>query len=132
MAVAIAATGFVWHRTGGSAAPLPAGPSKLVIRQAWVGGVFYTEGSRSYLSIAAKGGGVERFGYVAGAGGDPVYAKRLAPGTYTITSWQRPCDGNCGYLDPPTDRCRRTITLEPETSAAFTIELTPGRGCRIR
>jgi hypothetical protein len=26
----------------------------------------------------------------------------ITPGHYTLTVWQRPCDGNCGYLDPPT------------------------------
>jgi hypothetical protein len=25
----------------------------------------------------------------------------VLPGHYVLTVWQRPCDGNCGYLDPP-------------------------------
>ena len=25
---------------------------------------------------------------------------RLEPGSYRLVSFQRPCDGNCGYLDP--------------------------------
>lgn len=125
-----AATGIAsYHADRG--APPPHGSSRLVIYQSWVGGALYAEGSRSYLAIAAKSGGRDRFGYVAGDSNDPVYSKRLAAGTYTLRSWQRPCDGNCGFLDAPTERCRRTITLDPRTSAAYTIELTPGRGCRI-
>ena len=33
--------------------------------------------------------------------------RRLSPGRYRVISYQRPCDGNCGLLDPPTDRCAR-------------------------
>ena len=29
----------------------------------------------------------------------------VRPGSYTVTFWQRPCDGNCGYLDPEVTRC---------------------------
>ena len=35
--------------------------------------------------------------------------RRLAPGRYKVISYQRPCDGNCGTLDPPTDRCARHV-----------------------
>src|SRR5690242_10277900 len=131
VAAAAAATGFAWHRAG-RAEPPPAGPATLVIYQSSAGGALYTEGSRSFLSIAARAGGAERVDYFAGREVDPVYSGHLAAGTYTLTSWQRPCDGNCGYLDPPTDRCGRTITLVPGAAAAYTIELMPGRGCRIR
>ena len=122
--------GIAWYHSD-RVAPLPTGSARLVIYQSWVGGALYTEGSRSYLAIAAMAGGGDRFGYFAGDANDPVYAKRLAAGAYTLRSWQRPCDGSCGFLDGPTDRCRRTITLNPRASAVYTIELTPGRGCRI-
>jgi hypothetical protein len=29
----------------------------------------------------------------------------LAPGQYTIEPAVRPCEGNCGYLDPRIDQC---------------------------
>jgi hypothetical protein len=61
----------------------------------------------------------------------PVIDVRLAPGRYVVTSYQRPCDGNCGYLDPPTDRCTRTITLAPGDDVALTARFAPGRGCRL-
>ena len=37
----------------------------------------------------------------------PFAAVALAPGRYRLQSWQRDCDGNCGRLGPPTDRCSR-------------------------
>src|ERR687898_967158 len=35
--------------------------------------------------------------------------RRLPPGRYRLTSFERPCAGNCSQLDPPTDRCSRRI-----------------------
>ena len=55
----------------------------------------------------------------------------LDPGTYRLVSYQRPCEGNCGYLDPPTDRCAREIVVEAGTPLAVTISLQPGEGCSI-
>ena len=129
-AATAAFTGVAWYQSAGGT-PLRAGPSKLVVYQKWIGGAFYTEGSRSYLSVNAKAGGRDRVGYFITHPNDPVYTKRLAAGTYRLDSWQRPCDGNCSLLDPATDRCHRTITLAPQTTAVYTIELTPGHGCRI-
>ena len=33
-----------------------------------------------------------------------VHEVTVAPGHYVLRVWQRPCDGNCGYLDPPTGK----------------------------
>ena len=71
----------------------------------------YTEGSQSYLTVAAATGGRDTVEYVVMNPEHPVYSKPLAPGRYTITSWQRPCDGNCSNLDPATDRCHSTISM---------------------
>jgi hypothetical protein len=55
----------------------------------------------------------------------------LDPGTYRLFSYQRPCSGNCGYLDPPTDRCSQRITVEPGTPLAVTVSVAPAEGCTI-
>ena len=62
----------------------------------------YTEGSQSYLTVAAATGVSDTVKYVVMNPEHPVFSKPLAPGRYTITSWQRPCDGNCSNLDPST------------------------------
>ena len=62
------------------------------------------------------------FSYVRGAGrerrrrGAPPrggrasgWSGKLPPGLYRVISNQRPCDGNCGFLDPPADRCARRV-----------------------
>jgi hypothetical protein len=126
------AAGLYLHLRGdASGEPVSGGSTRLVLYQTWVGGGLYTEGSRSYIRVSGRSGGGDAFGYFVKRESDPVFSKVLAPGRYTVESWQRPCDGNCGYLDPPTDRCRQTITLRADQRAAYVIRLSPGRGCRI-
>ena len=90
----------------------------------------YIEGQVSYLIVRDEDGRIvaER----AFSGLRPNRAAidaRLAPGRYVVTSYQRPCDGNCGYLDPPTDRCRTTVTLATDDDVILTVEFAPGQGC---
>ncbi|HEX6655181.1 MAG TPA: hypothetical protein VF153_03110 [Candidatus Limnocylindria bacterium] len=37
----------------------------------------------------------------------------VEPGHYLLTVWQRPCDGNCGYLDPPAGTSEAEINVAP-------------------
>jgi zinc D-Ala-D-Ala dipeptidase len=57
--------------------------------------------------------------------------RRLQPGRYKVVSYQRPCDGNCSLLDPPTDRCARRIRILSGGLTAVKVRVRPGRGCRI-
>jgi hypothetical protein len=59
-------------------------------------GAMYIEGSLSYICVTD--------------GDETVFEGQLEhdrlqhdlpSGTYTLASYQRPCDGNCGFLDPP-------------------------------
>jgi hypothetical protein len=63
-------------------------------------------------------------------GGRPLRL-RVPPGRSTLSVWHRTCDGNCGFLDPPSDRCEATVALEAEEVLKVTIENTPGSPCRI-
>jgi hypothetical protein len=62
----------------------------------------------------------------------PTADVRLAPGRYRLQSWQRICDGNCGYLDPPSDRCARWFRIHRAQTLKATITVAFGSGCRIR
>lgn len=53
----------------------------------------------------------------------------LVPGDYTLRAAQRPCDGNCGYLDPPTGRCSGTVHVEGESRAS--VMFVVGRACTV-
>jgi len=55
----------------------------------------------------------------------------LAPGSYRFVSEELPCDGNCGHLDPPMDRCSGEFSAEPGDELAATVTLRPSQGCTI-
>jgi hypothetical protein len=61
----------------------------------------------------------------------PSVTIRIEPGTYRLVSFQRPCDGNCGTLDPPTDQCGRRIDIEADVELREVVSLSPGEGCTI-
>ena len=88
----------------------------------------YTEGSISYLHLRDGRHVVFRRSHAG-----PIHAK-LHPraGLYRIVSFQRPCDGNCSELDPPTDRCSQRVRVYAGESSAVRAVTRPGRGCKIR
>jgi len=66
-------------------------------------GALFIEGSYTYFRIEnASGDAVVRHRFTDRPRKLTI---RLRPGTYTLVTYERPCDGNCGYLDPPTARC---------------------------
>jgi hypothetical protein len=92
----------------------------------------YIEGQVSYLVVRDEDGNVVvEQEFTRSRPNRPAVDVQLAPGRYIVTSYQRPCDGNCGYLDPPTDRCKTTITLAPDDIVLMTVEFAPGQGCQF-
>ena len=102
----------------------------LRITEKFVGAQFYIEGSIGYVRIRSKAGRLVASNTFAG--GRRELRFKLRPGVYRLVSFQRPCDGNCGYLDPPTDRCSRLIRIRRMESLSVRIEISPGNGCTIR
>lgn len=102
----------------------------VAITQVFVGSSRYIERSLSYLRIARADGVVSSR---AGCADTSVPTKilRLRPGRYRVSSWQRPCDGNCGFLDPPTDRRSAPFRVVSARRLHATIRVSPGRGCTI-
>jgi hypothetical protein len=98
----------------------------LVVKQTQAGGPYYIEGSKSYVRAEPGGDDVE-----LSSSSTPAASLKLAPGNYTLKSWQRPCDGNCGVLDEPTDRCSGPVTITAGGETRVTIKLRPGKGCEI-
>lgn len=92
-------------------------------------GGLYFEGSYSYVRVERLDGEKllqERLD-------DRLTARlRLDPGTYRIASLQRPCEGNCGSLDPPTDEragdsCRASNGCAILAGAGVPCRLVPRR-----
>jgi zinc D-Ala-D-Ala dipeptidase len=89
----------------------------------------YTEGSISFVRVRdASGDTVVRRRTAA-----PRFRmiRKLPPGRYRVVSYQRPCDGNCGLLDPPVDRCARRVRLLSGGLTAVRVTERPGRGCTM-
>jgi hypothetical protein len=87
-------------------------------------GPMYIEGAIYYLRTERLGRAVTR---KLGA----TTTIRLAPGRYRLRSWARPCDGNCGYLDPPTDRCSAGVRVRAGRTTRIRITARAGAPCRI-
>ena len=117
--------------------PPPAIPgAELMIREARAAQPLYIEGSFGYLRIVRLDSGiVVRKGRASTA--DPghtrtLFRRFLPPASYRVIAYQRPCDGNCGYLDGPTERCDVTVQIRNRRPRRVTLEVTPGGGCTVR
>jgi hypothetical protein len=101
----------------------------LRVQQVWIPGSLYVEGSYSYVRLERAGEEVVQVRLTDAR--TPRATIRLEPGSYRLVSFQRPCDGNCGSLDPPTDRCDLALEASAEAILEATVRLSPGRGCTI-
>jgi hypothetical protein len=109
---------------------------RLVIHENRAAGPMYIEGSVSFLRVEAMRPGqraeTQRTPGVAPGGRTLIFDERLPPGAYRLVSYQRPCAGNCDYLDPPTDRCETVLHIRADETRRLTLVLRPGAGCRVR
>jgi WD40 repeat protein len=112
--------------------PYSTGPDAAELRVVEVhvpGAPFAIEGEITYLRLERADGGVVKEATLPNAS-EPPFRVAVEPGRYTLAVWHRTCDGNCGYLDPPSDRCRAGLDLRPGSSTEVTIENSPGSDCR--
>lgn len=65
-------------------------------------------------------------GHMRAVRGHTTTVLRATAGRHVLTSFIRPCDGNCSYLDPPSHRCSLRVRLP----ARATVRLR-NAGCRI-
>jgi len=110
--------------------------ARLIVRETLPRQPIYKEGTVAFLRIERLrsrtlviDGPVTGRGFVRGR--TPLFDRSLAPGAYRLVSYQRPCDGNCGYLDPPTARCEATVELEAGDIRTVTVVLDVHGGCRV-
>jgi hypothetical protein len=119
------------HQSATTTLSAGAGSATLMVRQRYRGPGYYIEGSLGFVEVSAPGtAAVTRWERQILGRGRMRFS--LPPGTYSLTSWQRPCDGNCqDGLDPPVDGCEASVTIvEGETVTAI-IAVTPDSGCTI-
>jgi len=90
--------------------------SLLVLRQAATPpvGPLFIEGAVAFAEVVDDAGMLAASGRIDDYLGEADLLRvELPPGAYQVRSYVRSCDGNCGFLDPPTDGCELAVTLEP-------------------
>lgn len=112
-------------------------PARLVVREELPATPRYIEGAVPFLRVERVGAEEPVFEGPAADGHEPraerpLFVRRLPPGVYRLLSYQRPCQGNCEVLDPPTDRCQTEFKLASGQHLAATVVRRQGGGCVIR
>lgn len=93
----------------------------------------------------AKGAGAYIEGYVAfvkvSQGSQELFSARmefgqavthdLPAGTYSLAFSVRPCDGNCGYLDPTAETCSSDFSVATGQTVKANATERPGDSCSI-
>lgn len=114
-----------------SGSPSPA-TATLIVRQAFVGEGFFTEGAHAYVELLDSTGRLVdqaeateyRIEY-------DLAAFTVEAGEYELRSYVRPCDGSCEVLDAPTAACADTIDLQAGSEVRIRIERTL-RSCTVK
>jgi hypothetical protein len=114
---------------GGTHGTARSGSAKLLVQQTIDrNGPTPIEGAYSYVRIENSSGGKVTEQRLPSDGTASI---PLDPGSYTLISYQRTCDGNCGNLDPASDTCSGGFTAAEDRSLSATITVTYGSGCKI-
>lgn len=121
------------RRIGDDSSDDPATPlgdlATVTIRESWAGGAIYMEGTKQTLTVDGLTGRVFSADRVQTAS---YGSMAWPPGTYRLTSFVEPCDGNCDELDPPTDQCEATINLAAGDRVTVSIVRRAGEPCTIQ
>jgi hypothetical protein len=103
-------------------------PGRLVVSQEMDrSGSVYIEGYVAFIAVTQDGHSIfsDRLPF------DEPLSHELPSGSYELSFTVRPCDGNCGYLDPVTETCSLPLTVgSGETVRAHVIE-RPSKDCSI-
>jgi len=109
-----------------------AGPGRLTVVHVRPQPPRYIEGAVSHVTLVRLDTGeVIHEGPLADGPVAPRFTRELPAARYRLVSFQRPCSGNCEMLDPPTDRCERTIEVGPGADREATVVLPRSGGCVI-
>lgn len=121
---------FAWP-VAGAADPLASGT--IAVRQTVQ--CCYREGSVSFVVIRQvrnDNAAVKVSRLLAPLEPTLIVGTELSSGRYLVQSFQRPCDGNCDFLNPPVDECNSgPLELRPGTEVSVLVSVVPFGGCSI-
>jgi len=133
LTVAALAAGSCTAQASVRPAAHPAGPARpaghLAIKMVRVGDAIPIEGAITFIRVKRPSCRVVLTRRLPSSG---RLTLPFPAGRYRLVSWQRLCDGNCGTLDPPSDRCARSLTIRSGERLKATIRVNYAVGCVIR
>lgn len=89
-----------------------------------------TEGFVSYLRLTQADGEVVGQRELRGPLPDRRATFQLPEGDYRLIAYQRTCAGNCGFLDPPSNRCAEELALRGGQARRVVVAVAFGDGDR--
>ena len=128
----VASTPSATTSTGDEPTPTP---SRGVLVLDVSRGCCYREGSFFYLKVRTDTGEVVVDRRYGAAQLEFIVREKLPPGSYSILTYERPCEGGCpkpfrvGALDPPASRCERTVTIRSGEKNRIRVVTVPGHDC---
>ena len=101
---------------------------RLVVEKSLADGPIYTEGSSTHVRIVRDDGativdGVKTIETLS----TPLLDEALRPGTYTVETVERPCQGNCDHLDAPAETTRCTLDVDVKIGETTTVSIVLAR-----
>lgn len=95
------------------------------------GGPRPIEGSFGFFELRGPGDQSVESGSVPTTRRTTLLDRALDAGEYTLISYQRLCEANCGNLAPPTSGCEEDIRLEPEERLTAVVRVRHTEACTI-
>jgi hypothetical protein len=77
------------------------------------------EGAILFINATSSSGSIV-LDRIVDADGD---VQSLPAGDYTLIAYYRPCDANCGFLDPPQEFCSVTQALDADQQYWLTVRI---------
>lgn len=133
VAVAGIVVGSAWLGVGGRIAPPANSPDeayRLTVTTVLEGpGMHYFEGALGEVDIWPTQPDITVESALPGGIGWSHVWPTLPAGEYDVEAAVRPCGGDCGSLDPPTDSCAQSVSLTSDLDVVVTFHY--GEPCRI-
>jgi hypothetical protein len=102
---------------------------RLVVHKSLAGGPIFIEGSVTHVRLVRRDGKVVVDGLRPVDTPDvPLLDRAVAPGTYDLIAVERPCEGNCGMLDPPVATTRCSVEVIVSAARTTRVDVVLGRG----
>lgn len=104
----------------------PEGAGRLQVDKVLSGAPSYMEGSLTEVTLRDEDGRTVAEARQREPGGSPILARTLPAGDYELSARERPCQGNCGILDPPGPRCELDLEVRQDRAARVVVRMAGG------